>query len=131
MPKKPKGFWLSPSGENHGTDSRPGDRWVTLADLTGAELIAMERQRQKTEEQYSDGHDDGHADHDLALAGARYALPARQDEAQILDQTLGEYLWPWSDDDFKPEQSRVRNLVKAGALIAAEIDRLQRLEKRG
>lgn len=34
--------------------------------------------------------------------------------------------WPWRDEDWKPSNDRVANLVKAGALIAAEIDRLQR-----
>ena len=35
-------------------------------------------------------------------------------------------LWPWSDKWWKPSDDPVRNLVKAGALLAAEIDRLQR-----
>ena len=32
--------------------------------------------------------------------------------------------WPWEPADWKPDNDPVRNLVKAGALIAAEIDRL-------
>jgi hypothetical protein len=35
--------------------------------------------------------------------------------------------WPWDQDWWKPSPDPIRNLVKAGALIAAEIDRLQRL----
>jgi hypothetical protein len=38
--------------------------------------------------------------------------------------------WPWNDDDWKPSPDPIRNLVKAGALIAAEIDRLQGAERR-
>jgi hypothetical protein len=36
--------------------------------------------------------------------------------------------WPkeWNVDWWKPSDDPIRNLVKAGALIAAEIDRLQR-----
>jgi hypothetical protein len=36
-------------------------------------------------------------------------------------------MWPWDNKYWKPSEDKVRNLVKAGALIAAEIDRLQRL----
>ncbi len=34
--------------------------------------------------------------------------------------------WPWEEVWFKPSPDQVRNLVKAGALIAAEIDRINR-----
>lgn len=34
-------------------------------------------------------------------------------------------MWPWSDEKWNPEpDNRIRELAKAGALIAAEIDRL-------
>ena len=37
------------------------------------------------------------------------------------------YLWPWRPSWWKPTpDDRVRELVKTGALIAAEIDRLRR-----
>jgi hypothetical protein len=35
--------------------------------------------------------------------------------------------WPWDEKWWKPSTNPIRNLVKAGALIAAEIDRLQRV----
>jgi hypothetical protein len=35
--------------------------------------------------------------------------------------------WPWDYDWWKPSDDPIRNLTKAGALIAAEIDRLNRL----
>ena len=95
---------------------------------TGAKLIAEERRRQIDDVGYGLSHDDGHDQHELALAAARYALPSHFDQMVIWDVELGERIWPWSPDDFKPDQSRVRNLVKAGALIAAEIDRIQRIE---
>lgn len=36
--------------------------------------------------------------------------------------------WPWEASSWRPSRSAVRNLEKAGALIAAEIDRMERLE---
>jgi hypothetical protein len=38
--------------------------------------------------------------------------------------------WPWSLSWWKPK-GRIRNLERAGALIAAEIDRLDRAAKIG
>lgn len=35
--------------------------------------------------------------------------------------------WPWPVESWKPSPEPARNLEKAGALIAAEIDRLERL----
>ena len=39
--------------------------------------------------------------------------------------------WPWGSEYWKPSEDPVRNLVKAGALIAAEIDRLNRAKAKG
>ena len=84
----------------------------------GVELIAHERQRHIDEEGYSAEHDSEYAHGELALAAACYALG---------DQTYNfSVLWPWTDGDWKPEpRNRIHELVKAGALIAAEIDRLE------
>jgi hypothetical protein len=40
-------------------------------------------------------------------------------------KTFSPARWPWSQDWWKPTNPR-RDLVKAGALIAAEIERLDR-----
>lgn len=40
-----------------------------------------------------------------------------------------EGLWPWDWKWWKPSDDPIRDLVKAGALIAAEIDRLQRMNR--
>ena len=73
----------------------------------------------------------------MAIAAACYAIPDDVREKPIWSATLLEYLWPWEFAWWKPavktrserkaRESRIRELVKAGALIAAEIDRLQRL----
>ena len=85
---------------------------------TGIELIAQERIRQIEVEGFDSAHDCEHTNGELAGAGACYAL-------YFWSRTDAERLFPWKDW-FKPsETDRIRNLVKAGALIAAEIDRLQ------
>ena len=79
--------------------------------MSGAELIAAERQRQIDAEGWTPEHDDLHDGGELAYAAVGYI---KRDRA--------EFPLSWT---FKPGD-RVRDLVKAGALIAAEIDRLNR-----
>jgi hypothetical protein len=94
----------------------------------GVKLISAERKRQVKEEGYSLEHDDGHDAGELAKAAIAYAIPNRSAEQAVT-------WWPWKDGPVvnhnvhnpRGRQSRIRELVKAGALIAAEIDRLQRL----
>lgn len=84
--------------------------------MPGADLIAAERKRQLEAEGWSFEHDDEHNRGELALAAAAYA-------------TGRVTLWPWpGEGSFKPTGDSTRDLVKAGALIAAEIDRLQRTQ---
>ena len=89
------------------------------SDRAGIDLIASERARQISEEGWTPEHDDTHRTGQLARAAARYAL-------QHVPGRPGRVRWPWATSWFKPSANPVRNLVKAGALIAAEIDRLQR-----
>lgn len=90
---------------------------------TGAALIVQERIRQLEEEGYDAKHDDEHKQGELAEAAACYA-GAYQD-ARLSVPPDG---WPWGFEYWKPSpDNRVRELVKAGALIAAEIDRLNRI----
>lgn len=95
---------------------------------SGVELIAAERRRQVEKEGWDSGHDDEHDEEQLACAGACYAMPPKVRVRSLLDGTLLSHLWPWDREWWKPRpRDRIRELVKAGALIAAEIDRLQRL----
>jgi len=91
---------------------------------SGCDLIVAERHRQITSEGWDESHDDSHADGGLALAAAVYATPSARRHYGWHGMPQG---WPWDAHWFKPD-TRIRELVKAGALIAAEIDRLQRLE---
>lgn len=94
--------------------------------MTGIELISAERKRQVEVEGWTARHDSGHVNDELALAAACYALPKHVRNRNIMDRPLLSYLWPFSFDWWKPKQrNRIKELVKAGALIAAEIDRLQ------
>lgn len=93
---------------------------------TSIELIAEERQRQITEEQHSLENDQNFRIGELALAGASYAIPFNNRLYKI-DGTPN--IWPFDPKDWKPVlRDRIRELVKAGALIAAEIDRLQQMQ---
>lgn len=86
----------------------------------GAELIANERERQIDEEGYDSDHDRGHAD-ELAVAAATYALPEAK-RPHLYDGAPS--MWPWDPMYWRPTPDRVRELTKAGALIAAAIDSL-------
>lgn len=94
---------------------------------TGIELIAEERERQIHQEGWGASHDSEHTGEELATAGALYAMPAKF--RQLDNSFVGVPIrWPWQRIWWKPSpENRVKELVKAGALIAAEIDRIQKL----
>lgn len=82
--------------------------------------IAAERQRQKSVEGWTPEHDDKYHGEELRLAALCYM------RAETITQTgVVPASWPWPAHWWKPTNDR-RNLVKAGALIAAEIDRMDR-----
>ncbi len=103
-----------------------------MAKKSGAELIAEERKRQIEEEGWSANHDDLQDRFQLSNAAIAYLNPSNSDHVKKF--------WPWNWNWWKPalpsvekpsyEAAHIRNLVKAGALIAAEIDRLQRIEEK-
>jgi hypothetical protein len=88
-----------------------------MNEYVGIKLIAHELMTQ--DEQGFDVGDD-----DLALAAVCYALPEEDRPLDTLDNNVPVY-WPWDDEQWKPYPTdRVKELIKAGAYIAAEIDRL-------
>jgi hypothetical protein len=116
----------------------------------GAEMIAAERQRQIAAEGWTPEHDDRHTNGELAWAATCYAAP--ETVVRIMQEwqrdgltgvirfeepwpvgEAGTYdygkprLLPWR----RPAVGRITELVKAGALIAAEIDRLTRAAESG
>lgn len=99
--------------------------------MSGYNLIAAERQRQVLQEGWTFDHDDEHDDGELIRAAACYLDTARMREVQALHvHAISHPGWPWAQAFWKPSDDPIRNLVKAGALIAAEIDRLQRAADR-
>ena len=119
-----------------------------MANITGIKLITAERKRQIEKEGWSLEHDlEEHSEGDLALAAICYATPVRIFEQ--VNHTQGvNFVDPWPFDGMwdkrfcygerrenpghgRPpdpqtytKEERIDLLVKAGALIAAEIDRL-------
>ena len=99
--------------------------------------IAAERNRQIEQEGWNDAHDDQHRDGELSRAAACYAAHAsayqRVDHYVGLDayqtvepsRSADNYGWPWARKWWKPKDPR-RDLIRAGALIVAEIERLDR-----
>jgi hypothetical protein len=86
------------------------------SELKGDELISQERKRQIDVEGWSRKHDSRYINDELIEAALTYT------ETYSVNSPTPSY-WPWDERWFKPT-TRIRNLVKAGALIAAEIDRL-------
>lgn len=94
---------------------------------TGIDYINEERERQINEEGWTYERDDEYTHGQLAMAGASYALPPLWRQNIAPDVNKPPYSWPWLDMWWKPTpEDRIKELSKAGALIAAEIDRLLR-----
>ncbi|WP_339774256.1 hypothetical protein [uncultured Thalassospira sp.] len=90
--------------------------------------VIAERNRQVADEGFDTAHDDANTRHELARAAACYAAKAafpNVGEASFIDIFMR--VWPWDERWWKPAGHR-QNLVKAGALILAEIERLDRVE---
>jgi hypothetical protein len=114
---------------------------------SGVDLIAQERRRQIEVEGWDEKHDRwSHTDGELAVAACCYATPkplfVHEVRAVQINDSRGleangyrydvenvmDYYdpWPWDDEwDKRDKHDRIRKLVIAGALLAAEIDRLQ------
>lgn len=103
------------------------------------QLLVAERDRQIDEEDWPAEHDDQHFQGELALAAGVYALHAGNyfgGNARLAQLSIVQaHFWPWDATWFKPgnyvdpaaRHDRRRALVKAGALILAELERLERL----
>ena len=84
--------------------------------------VLSERCRQIAAEGWTPEHDDHHVSHELAEAAACYCLASVGKPFDYF-----ETMWPWEQDWFKSSTPR-RDLVKAAALILAEIERLDRIQ---
>lgn len=84
-------------------------------------MISAERERQITQEGFTPEHDAQHQSGELIAAGNCYAFLGRAQLGKAPVPT--ELAWPWDDEWWKPSLDPVRNLVRAGALFAAQADR--------
>ncbi|WP_312130894.1 hypothetical protein [Diaphorobacter nitroreducens] len=84
--------------------------------------VLAERQRQISDEGWTPEHDDTHGPFALGTAAGCYAMYTLAFPEG--DPPPG---WPWATEWWKPRDHR-RNLVKAGALILAELERFDRYQ---
>lgn len=98
--------------------------------MTIIDEIAAERRRQVEAEEFYPKHDDSHRYGEMAGAGACYTMNGLKIQNAVLRSRVGDLvadLWPWAQSWWKPTTRR-RDLIKAAALIVAEIERLDRAE---
>jgi hypothetical protein len=114
----------------------PKPKTPTQIVLAVCHEIANERCRQVTQEHFDTAHDDAHADGSLAMAASCYAMNAAtwasaapHLESRYRDLSPKPQRWPWLEKWWKPRNQR-RDLVRAAALIVAEIERLDRAADR-
>jgi len=93
---------------------------IALSLNRAARDVITERQRQVSAEGYSLLRDDRYVNGELAEAGAVYASLAGK-------PTTRSTAWPWKQETCKPSADRRRDMVKAAALLLAEIERLDRV----
>lgn len=113
--------------------------------LSGAMLaVIAERYRQVEVEGWDAEHDDQHTDRSMALAAALYATPKPLVEV-VQKKNAVEWRdpWPWINQaapegfadapawDKRKRHDERRRLVIAGALIVAELERLDRERRAG
>ena len=86
-------------------------------------LVTNERMRQIEEEGFGPEHDSCYENDELIRAAVCYTLAGSSYEILPLNPKTGvPFLWPWSKEWWKPRSKR-ENLIRAGALIMAAIDR--------
>lgn len=97
------------------------------------EKVEKERRRDELDEGWSREHDDEHDKGEMAMAAACYAAPEPISVWRSHVEGLGSNVfidaWPWDKKwDKRDKHDRKRRLVIAGALIVAELERLDRIE---
>ncbi len=110
---------------------------MTVKDVMSKAIedVTAERLRQQSVEGWTPEHDDEHDDGSLAMAAVCYAEHANADHwvcsyCQDEDRKIPER-WPWDPKWWKPTNNDARrDLVKAAALLVAEIERLDRAVER-
>ena len=89
-----------------------------------SQIADIKAERQRQIEGYGPEHDDGHLQGTLARAAACYLARAYVRVDGLMRRPPLD--WPWERAAWKPKNDARRNLVRAAALVVAEIERLDR-----
>lgn len=87
--------------------------------------VLAERLRQVNVEGWTPSHDDSHSSGDLSEAAGCYAMFSET----FPDEEKPPPQWPWAREWWKPKDYRL-DLVRAAALLIAEIERIDRRDER-
>ncbi len=104
---------------------------VTLTSQARGDVL-RERERQQDEEGFTEDHDDAHSRGEMAGAGCAYAMVAAAQAMTGSQDAIPADPPPffmWDRAWWKPKDQR-SNLVRAAALLIAEIERIDRAEQR-
>lgn len=114
--------WLEKQGEQQLTDPRICQCNVdtALTETEGIRRITKERNRQIEKEGYDEEHDAQEPINRMVACAISYAM-------YDIDEQEADAWWEWDRQYFKPKD-RLRNLERAGALIAAAIDKIVKEE---
>lgn len=98
---------------------------------TAIELIQEERKKQIAKG-YTAEHDDTHIGEEIADCAALYALS--NNAIDFINEQWGNdmhlHFWQFDINSYRPNpNNRIKQLTKAAAMLVAEIERIQRLEK--
>ena len=112
----------------------PTPEEIAADGFLGAKMILEERLRQIREEGWDADNDDSYRGGELIRAAQAYlmmssALIRLGPEIPFRATVAGSDWWPWDERSYNPKADVKKNLVWAGALIAAELDRMERNEQ--
>jgi len=105
---------------------------LDAAQTQAARDVLAERRRQVEKEGWTFEHDDEHDNQEMALAAVCYAFCYARPQPEWMPYGGPKKpppWWPWGSGWWRPKSPR-RDLIKAGALILAEIERLDRASKK-
>lgn len=111
-------------------DLPPMDSESCTVTAAAADVLA-ERKRQVSVEGWTPSHEDTLKNNEMAFAAACYAFHAAaaswdlEDCGTEYDSHPAPKNWPWEPEWWKPKSARA-DLVRAGALILAELERIDR-----
>lgn len=115
------GVWVKDEAASAAYEKQVADELGDYGhDLRVLNEIKTEREKQRGKG-FDSSHDDRYTDNELPQAAIAYALNAALPQAHV----DCPFFWPWAVQCFKPEGRRA-DMIKAAALLVAEIERMDR-----